>query len=185
MVTPIHRVWHVVPDEPPDESHRYLFVSYTSREAEVRQLRPFLDAFLKALPEAAWRRFGIWYDGVDLPQRRRTDLDLARQLTDAISICDFTTAFVSPLYLGSRWCQFEWVLTEKLHGRQWILPLEWKSISYLRHFARWKGPYRVSRCTIHPHRHLDAVDCAVQAACEFVRARRSDSEPRLPRCCGE
>ena len=98
---------------PPERFH--VFVSYTTREDETRELKPAVDYFLEhMLRPAIETTIGeppVFYDGYSLYRQRgfsnRTDRELESLLTFAIEESEVLIAFVSPAYLTSRWCLFE------------------------------------------------------------------------------
>jgi hypothetical protein len=112
----------------------YSFMSYSTRDDEVKIIKPFVDHYVHEL-----RRYvayiPIFYDGFYIPHGHQ---DLRRYLAQAIYDSDFTTAFVSPGYVSSAWCLFEWWESERLsdappeddktltHG---LLPFVWKDLN--------------------------------------------------------
>src|SRR5687768_316135 len=98
---------------PPERFH--VFVSYTTREDETRELKPAVDHFLEhILRPAIETTIGeppVFYGGYSLCRQRgfshRTDRQLESLLTFAVEESEVLIAFVSPAYLTSRWCLFE------------------------------------------------------------------------------
>src|SRR5262245_26137421 len=87
----------------------HVFLSYTSREEEVRAIQPLVDRYCRGLWE--WgqdRGVDVFYDHFSMEQRRYTDDELSRILGGAVSRARLVTAFLSPSYLESRWCCCEW-----------------------------------------------------------------------------
>ncbi|HEX4707406.1 MAG TPA: toll/interleukin-1 receptor domain-containing protein [Candidatus Udaeobacter sp.] len=87
----------------------YVFLSYTSRESEVQLVQPLIDQYCRGLWEWADRNgIHVFYDHFSLPRRQFHDHELTAKLADAIDKSDLMTAFLSPEYISSKWCQFEW-----------------------------------------------------------------------------
>lgn len=115
----------------------HFFVSYTTREDEVRIIKPFVDDYGKALGQ----RLGfppIYYDGWYIKKSKyHHPEELRSTLSKAIRESAFTVSFLSPHYLRSEWCRFEWQETERVHSvrpnpapEKSILPITWKRIKY-------------------------------------------------------
>lgn len=153
-------------------NRRRIFISYTTREAEVRQLKPLVDAFLLALPEATYRELGIWYDGVDLPRNQRLSRqELAAKLSEALNTCDFTLAFISPHYLRSAWCRHEWYESVRLTCGGNPLPACWKPTRYFKHYATWIEPYRRQWVSLIDLPLEDAVRKLISSVIFFIQHR--------------
>jgi hypothetical protein len=94
-------------DPKPFEYH--FFVSYTTREDEVKILLPHLRNFVKALYEHGYEgRLPLWWDQVNLGKFQGSDDQLRSALTGGLDQCISLLAFVSPGYLASEFCRFEW-----------------------------------------------------------------------------
>jgi hypothetical protein len=113
----------------------HAFISYTSREEEVRQIKPFIDAFVDRLKRSGVTICPVFYDGWHMERRTYERAELVHRLGDGVSRSAFTIAFVSPGYVTSEWCQFEWWATVGVHGHRdspapdWsILPIIWKTL---------------------------------------------------------
>ena len=88
----------------------YVFLSYTSRESEVQLVQPLIDRYCRGLWEwADHNGIHIFYDHFALPRRTFPTQQLAAILREAINNSDLMTAFLSPEYISSEWCQFEWI----------------------------------------------------------------------------
>lgn len=87
-----------------------VFLSYTSREDEVREIQPFVDAYCRALWEWAKRNgIFIFYDHFSLDQSRYYPNDELNEILFAqIRASDVFIGFISPNYVGSSWCCQEW-----------------------------------------------------------------------------
>ncbi|MET0648262.1 MAG: toll/interleukin-1 receptor domain-containing protein [Pyrinomonadaceae bacterium] len=86
-----------------------VFLSYTSREDEVKTVQPLVDAYCNdLLVWARTRGVEIFYDHFSLPPKQRSDTELKATLAAHIRASQFFTAFLSPSYVESRWCCFEW-----------------------------------------------------------------------------
>lgn len=165
---------HAVSDTSPSSSsdRRRIFISYTTREEEVRQLKPLVDAFLLALPEATYRELGIWYDGVDLSRNQGLSRqELAARLSAALRTCDFTLAFISPHYLRSAWCRHEWLGSIRLTFYGLPLPVCWKPTRYFRHYATWVAPYRRQWVSLIGLSLEEAVKELISSVIFFIRHR--------------
>jgi len=109
------------------------FISYTTREEEVRVIKPFIDAYVGILQRRGVRFCPVFYDGWYLRDRQYDNVTLGHKLESGIEQSAFTTAFLSPGYSTSNWCCFEWCATEKEHRERdfpapeySILPICWK-----------------------------------------------------------
>jgi hypothetical protein len=120
---------------PPVHYEYNAFISYTTREEEVRQIKPFIDAFVDRLKRSGVTVCPVFYDGWHMERRRYERAELVHRLGDGISGSAFTIAFVSPGYVASEWCQFEWRTTVDVHSKRdtpaldySILPILWKTL---------------------------------------------------------
>jgi hypothetical protein len=75
----------------------------------------------------------VFYDGWHLQDPLYAPEHLRRKLNQGIKQSAFTTAFLSPGYLDSEWCCYEWRATEAEHENRHfpapdfsILPICWK-----------------------------------------------------------
>lgn len=107
----------------------YVFLSYTSRESEVKIIQPLVDLYCYELwLWADQNGFHVFYDHFSIPQGIEIPEDELREtLTYNIARSHLMTAFLSPGYTDSKWCCFEWanaVCTNKklLHGIHWKPP---------------------------------------------------------------
>lgn len=101
-----------IQDRPPERFHA--FISYTTRENEIREIKPivdrFLDDHLRPTIETALGEPPVFYDGWYLrnaPGAIRTEYSLKSALRFAIEESEVLLAFVSPLYVQSPWSMFE------------------------------------------------------------------------------
>jgi hypothetical protein len=92
----------------------HVFVSYTTREDEVQEVKPVVDHFLnmilRPLIEASIGGPPAFYDGYSMWEpiaRRRSDEEIAAILRGAIYDSEILMAFLSPEYPKSKWCRFE------------------------------------------------------------------------------
>ena len=97
---------------PPERFH--LFVSYTIREDETRIIKPivdhFLNSILRPLIEQTIGEPPAFYDGYTLYHPAGSGIStfaLENVLRFAIEESEVLVAFVSPAYVGSKWCRFE------------------------------------------------------------------------------
>ena len=116
----------------------HAFVSYTSREEEVRIIQPIVDKYCHELwLWAKERGIHVFYDQFCMEKRRYSEQELTVILGSALARAQFFVGFISPCYVESRWCCFEWrfgpmrdVFSERLH-----LPTQ---------AVNWKPDYRES-----------------------------------------
>ena len=87
------------------------FLSYSTRDDEVRLIKPFVDRYLDGIRDRI-KYIPVYYDYFFMPGGHR---DLCHALGRAIRASDFTTAFLSPGYDSSPWCGFEWGYTHALN----------------------------------------------------------------------
>ncbi len=122
---------------PPSFYQYHFFISYTTREKEVKLIKPFIDEYVVRLRSYVDRHCPIFYDGWCLAKLDYEPHFLRDVLTEAISKSAFTVCFLSPGYVESEWCSFEWKYTELVHSQRGlpapaasILPILWKEIPY-------------------------------------------------------
>jgi hypothetical protein len=120
---------------PPVSYSHHAFVSYTTREDEVQEVKPWIDALGNRLVKLGITFHPIYYDGWYLERVRRSPTELGAILAHAIGNCAFTISFLSPGYVKSPWCRYEWQATRALHTRRSepapeysIFPIVWKQI---------------------------------------------------------
>jgi TIR domain len=87
----------------------HVFLSYTSREEEVRAVQPLVDLYCREL----WQRarsngLDVFYDHFSLEQRWYSDEELEALLDYHIAKASMFVGFISPAYVESRWCCHEW-----------------------------------------------------------------------------
>lgn len=148
---------------PPNEYRYQVFISYTTRESEVQLLKPFLKELIDELKERGITVAPIYLDLWYLENRQYERRELAHDLYEAIESSAFTLAFVSPGYIDSDWCAFEWETTYAIHRRRpspaqeySLLPVVWKPLPRLRLIGRKQRMLqRVRRRLRHPARSLD------------------------------
>lgn len=91
-----------------------VFLSYTTREEEVKKIKPLLDIYCRELWKwAQSNRIEIFYDDFTMEKRQYADSELEHILEDAIKKSQMMTAFLSPEYVKSKWCQFEYLKTRE------------------------------------------------------------------------
>src|SRR5262245_39726718 len=82
-----------------------------TREEEFRLVKPTMDHFpnniLRPMIEQHFGELPIFYDGY---VQKAKQPQLEAMLRYAVEESALLLAFVSPHYLRSRWCQFEWAL---------------------------------------------------------------------------
>jgi hypothetical protein len=87
----------------------HFFVSYTTREEEVEEVLFIIDEFVRILKRFGLRAARVFFDRFSIGRLDGTSENLAKCLREAIhkSVC--MIAFVSPGYIESDWCMFEWM----------------------------------------------------------------------------
>lgn len=100
-------------------------------------IQPFVDDFLKELRSQGMTTAPIFYDHLQKERRPYSGRALRRTLVEAIHCSACMVSFVSPGYLSSSWCVFEWAFMDgaSLHrGPSFsaILPLSGRSRSSTR-----------------------------------------------------
>lgn len=110
---------------PPERFH--VFVSYTTREDEVRIIKPIVDRFLNdVLRPVIERTIGeppLFYDGYYPYHSNRPyfgERELEKGLRFAIKESEVLIAFISPEYFGSKWCRFECATMASKQLRPWF-----------------------------------------------------------------
>jgi hypothetical protein len=107
---------------PPERFH--VFVSYTTREDEVRVVKPIVDRFLEeVLRPIIERELGepaVFYDGYALRAKRFPDAVVETVIRYAVDESELLLSFVSPEYLTSRWCLFECRSMATKRPRAWF-----------------------------------------------------------------
>src|SRR5689334_17476862 len=103
-----------------------VFLSYTSREPEVKFIQPLVDRYCFELWQWA-RALGVYifYDHFSLPQGQYISAELEEALSMHIKRSQLFTAFLSPSYFESNWCQFEWERMVK-NKVSIVHPIYWK-----------------------------------------------------------
>jgi hypothetical protein len=124
-----------------DRADIYIFLSYTTREEEVRQVRPFV----KEIATALRAKYGgvidpiVWWDG-DRMGDFMNESKLRAELADAITRCRHLLAFVSFSYWKSYWCRFEWEQAFQYHVRE-------LAVAWSRFFGKDSRIFRVESRT--------------------------------------
>jgi hypothetical protein len=113
-----------------------IFISYTTREEEVRTIQPLVDKYCRGLWERA-RQHGVdvFYDHFALKRVEYSRQQLEGHLLYAIKHSHMMTAFLSPGYVESEWCQFEWDRWRDHHQSGWVHLIYWKPTISARQFA--------------------------------------------------
>jgi hypothetical protein len=136
----------------PEATYEYhAFISYTTREDEVRVIKPFIDEYVGILQAQGVRVCPVFYDGWYLRKRQYDNVTLEEELRQGIHQSAFTVAFLSPGYLTSNWCCFEWMTTEEEHRKRVfpapsysILPICWKK-PLAKNYGNWCSKAVLSR----------------------------------------
>jgi TIR domain len=130
-----------------DPFYYHFFVSYTTREDEVKALLPRLEEFVQQLRNYGYDgRLPVWWDRVNLGKFRGSDEQLRDALVHGLNECISVIAFVSPGYIASEYCKFEWNfwVTQLPHepksklplNATFLMPIVWKDIDALHHDIR-------------------------------------------------
>ena len=111
----------------------HCFISYTTREEEVRAIQPFVDVFLRVLLDHDLLVAPFFYDHLTLENRQYPPSELREELLKGVNASVCMVSFVSEGYLSSPWCLFEWGTMDgiQLHrGPEFsaILPIVWKQL---------------------------------------------------------
>jgi hypothetical protein len=169
---------------PPAFYEHQCFVSYTTREDEVRVIKPFIDQYQRALQDAWNAQLGpsdlnVYYDGWRIQPGFRTDAWLRQTLERAIRSSAFVVAFLSPGYHSSEWCQWELSVARDEHEHRGTpaldcscLPILWKNENRrFRHpFVADRAPVDVRGAIAHgPEAWPDAVHDAVTSTIRVAR----------------
>ena len=107
----------------------HVFLSYTTREEEIKQIKPLIDLYCRDLWEwVQLKGIKIFYDDFTMEKRRYSAVELEEILREAVNQSHIMTAFLSLGYVQSDWCRFEYLEARKtmrtiLHG------IFWKDIS--------------------------------------------------------
>lgn len=114
----------------------HCFISYTNREDELRELRPLLDELGRAFQALRIVHAPFFWDRFELSDSFDTS-ELAAALLRAIDGSACMIAFVSPRYVSSPWCVFEWGAMNgvaRRRGPQWpvVRPYVWRPRSHER-----------------------------------------------------
>lgn len=97
----------------------HCFLSYTHRDPDTSQLQGPLADFAKGLQRKGFSvHKWAWVDFDRLGRGNFTDSALARALQTGIDESVAVIAFVSPKYVTSPWCQFEWMYRDRDSGRR-------------------------------------------------------------------
>jgi hypothetical protein len=138
MMFPSKDIPNLSPEPHPVPDFKYhAFISYTTREEEVRGIKRFIDDYNGELRMRI--KNYVFYDGWSLKKGNDgvcphiAPRELGSELQTAVVESAFTVAFLSPGYLDSFWCSFEWITAETAHGELGlkaqgysILPVIWK-----------------------------------------------------------
>ena len=104
----------------------HVFLSYTRREEEVSRLQPILDKYCDLL--VRWARthgVDIFYDRSAIPQGvEYSEKELKAMLEPAILKSHLLVSFLSPKYIQSKWCRFEYITklaaaSREIHNVYW------------------------------------------------------------------
>lgn len=135
---------------PPQVYVYHCFVSYTTREEEVRQIKPYVDDLIGELQARGLRVCPVFYDGFYLRDSHYADEELRAHLRQAVELSAFMVTFLSPGYFTSKWCAYEVEANDREHRRrghpasEWsLLPIEWKESNAPARFRRYARYLRI------------------------------------------
>jgi len=133
----------------------HCFISYTTREAEVRAIKPFVDRFVDELDTRGLIVAPFFYDHLCLDNRDYPSSELCHALATGVAESVCMISFVSSGYLSSPWCLYEWGTMDgiqMLRGPRFsaVLPIVWKPLN------------KSERDFVNSRRHLDIEDAYPQ-----------------------
>jgi len=108
----------------------HFFVSYTKRENEVQEVYPLIMEFVEELKAAGFTAAPLFFDLYRIGFNKYYEAELKDELKNAIANSVCMISFVSPGYIESDWCIFEWKTIEMEKEYPLILPLIWKDIDW-------------------------------------------------------
>lgn len=166
-----------------DDPHPFsfhFFVSYTTREDEVKALLPTLEHFARELKARGFEgHIPFWFDRIAIGKFEGSDDELRCTLAHGINHCTAMIGFISPGYIESHLCKFEWAhmarSTPPMAPLSFQLPIIWKSLDHKDHWLIYPNRTR-DRSPIsfvgvedesHPRRHL-SWDRAIEETCDFI-----------------
>jgi len=88
----------------------YVFISYTRREKEAREVLPLVEHITRTVRNAGYGLAlddAAWWDVDRLGHRPYPEHELREILIDAINRSHSFTGLISPQYCSSEWCRFE------------------------------------------------------------------------------
>ncbi len=86
----------------------HVFLSYTSREEEVKHIQPLVEQYCREVWKwADLNGVHVFYDHFSLPQVQYSEIELEGILARHVRRSELMTSFLSPGYIESRWCRFE------------------------------------------------------------------------------
>ena len=103
----------------------HVFISYTTREAEIAEITPTINQFCNSLRRAGFEVAPVFFDRLTIGSEPRNETELETILGAGIRKSCCMIAFVSPGYLESAWCIYEW-----RRMNSYILPIVWKTIDW-------------------------------------------------------
>jgi hypothetical protein len=148
----------------------HCFLSYTGRDREVRELAPLLDAVVGAFRSLGIVQAPVFWDRFEMG-READAASVARAISEGAKQSVCMIAFVTPSYLTSKWCLYEWGCMAGAHldrGPEWpvILPFITKPLgddgqfvlqtpSLLAAEIDWRA---LGRYALHPQKTQHALD---------------------------
>jgi TIR domain len=100
------------------------FLSYTTREREIKAVLPFVDKLIDYLKREGYEPFPFFLDRAVLGRFDGPDDELWGALAVGILRSRCVLAVVSPGYLWSGWCRREWLLARE---QSCALAMLWKA----------------------------------------------------------
>jgi hypothetical protein len=152
----------------------YSFLSYSTRDDEIATIKPFLHEYVTALRSLGISYIPIFCDAFYIPEGHP---HLHLYLKEQLYRSDFTTAFLSPGYVSSSWCAFEWWESESLSElttshekpvKHAILPICWKAYAdRARGIFSCRGAIDISQ-EMNDQRWQAALEIAVRQTVKFL-----------------
>lgn len=109
----------------------HFFVSYTARENETAYIKQLILEYTQGLKILGFNAWPFWFDLTHLGVWRGTDTSLKCELAKAIDNCITMVSFVSPKYLNSNYCAYEWehMRWTSPVNQPFCVPIVWKEIN--------------------------------------------------------
>jgi TIR domain len=109
----------------------HFFVSYSAREPETAYLKEVISDYVDGLKQLGYLAWPFWFDLHEIGLWRGTAAALRNELAKSIDESIAMVSFISPGYLESDFCSFEWEYMRRTspHARTFQIPIVWKAIT--------------------------------------------------------